>query len=120
MFMGRLEHWCLPSTALERFDARVYHGPEQSRMPSALSSLRSRTATLTVGFCDPSTPFGVGLSPAAMITFPAPATSNPACLFPPPGFLGCFASRVMPAIGLEGLSRRPSVPRSGLGLGPDY
>jgi len=24
---GRVEHWCIHGAALERFDARVYHGP---------------------------------------------------------------------------------------------
>ena len=39
--MGRVEHWCLPGAALERFDARVYHGPQQSEMTSAPSSNRA-------------------------------------------------------------------------------
>ena len=38
---GRVEHWCSPGAALERFDARVYHGPQQSGMTSAPSSNRA-------------------------------------------------------------------------------
>jgi len=28
--MGRVEHWCSPGVALERFDARAYSGPQQT------------------------------------------------------------------------------------------
>ena len=31
--MGRVEHWCLPGAALERFDARVYHEPQLAHCP---------------------------------------------------------------------------------------
>ena len=36
--MGRVEHWCSPGATLERFDARVNHGPQQSEITSAPSS----------------------------------------------------------------------------------
>ena len=32
LILGRVEHWCSPGAALERFDARVYHEPQQSVM----------------------------------------------------------------------------------------
>ena len=38
---GRVEHWCSPGATLERFDARVYHGPQQSEITSAPSSNRA-------------------------------------------------------------------------------
>jgi Putative transposase len=37
--LGRVEHyWCSPGAALERFGARVYHGPQQLEMINAPSS----------------------------------------------------------------------------------
>jgi len=39
--LGRVEHWCILGAALERFDARVYHEPQQSAIPSAPSSNRA-------------------------------------------------------------------------------
>lgn len=48
-----------------------------------------------------SIPFSMGLSPAPVITFPAPATSNPACRFPALGFPADFTPRVMGPIGWE-------------------
>jgi len=39
--MGRVEHWCSSGATLERFDARVYHGPQQSAIPSVPSSNRA-------------------------------------------------------------------------------
>jgi len=40
-FRGRVEHWCILGAALERFNARVYHEPQQSAIPSAPSSNRA-------------------------------------------------------------------------------
>jgi len=39
--LGRVEHWCILGAALERFDARAYHEPQQSEIPSAPSSIRA-------------------------------------------------------------------------------
>src|SRR5262249_59014875 len=39
--------------------------------------------------------FRSGCSPAAIVTFPVPATSNAACGFPALRFPACFTSRVM-------------------------
>ena len=39
--LGRVEHWCILGAALERFDARAYHEPQQSAMTSAPSSNRA-------------------------------------------------------------------------------
>ena len=64
----------------------------------------------TVGSGDDSTAFAVGLSPAPLITFPTPATSNPACRLPAPGFPVDFLSRVMGPIVPEGLSTGGSPP----------
>ena len=64
----------------------------------------SRTGAPTVGSGGSSKAFALGLSPAPLVTFPAPATSNPAYGFPVPGFPGCFAPRVMGPIRLRALS----------------
>ena len=32
---GRVEHWCSPGVALERFDARAYSGPQQTGVTPA-------------------------------------------------------------------------------------
>ena len=64
----------------------------------------SRTGAPTVGSGGSSKAFALGLSPAPLVTFPAPATSNPAYGFPVPGFPGCFAPRVMGPIRLGALS----------------
>ena len=48
-----------------------------------------------------SMPFGMGLSPAPIIPFPAPATSNRACGFPAPGFPVEFTTKVMRPIDRE-------------------
>jgi len=64
----------------------------------------SRTGAPTVGSGGSSKAFAVGLSPAPLVTFPAPASSNPAYGFPVLGFPGCFAPRVMGPIRLRALS----------------
>jgi hypothetical protein len=46
----------------------------------------------------------MGLSPAPLITFPVPATSNPAYGFPVPGFPANFSGRFMKPIALAVLS----------------
>ena len=68
------------------------------------SQVGSRTGAPTVGSGGSSKAFALGLSPAPLVTFPAPATSNPAYGFPVPGFPGCFAPRVMRPIRLRALS----------------
>jgi len=50
-----------------------------------------------------SSAFALALSPAAIVTFPAPATSNAAGGFPALRSPACFASWVMGPIGLETL-----------------
>ena len=52
----------------------------------------------------------MGLSPAPVVTFPTPATSNPACRLPAPGFPVDFFSRDMGPIEPEWLSARGSQP----------
>jgi len=67
----------------------------------------SRAGARTLGSGGFSTPFVVGLSPAPIATFPAPAASNPACGFSclwQTGALGCpvgFSPRVMRPVGLR-------------------
>ena len=58
-----------------------------------------------VGSGGSSKAFALGLSPAPLVTFPAPATSNPAYGFPVPGFPANFSWRVMKPIALAVLSR---------------
>ena len=47
-----------------------------------LSQVGSRTGARTLGSGGCSTAFAVVLNPAAIVTFPAPASSNAACGFP--------------------------------------
>jgi len=74
-----------------------YHG-KQDRLPI------SRTGARTVGPGGFSLAFAVGLNPVAMVTFPAPATSNAAGGFPALRFPACFMSRFMGPIVLGTLS----------------
>ena len=55
----------------------------------------SRTGAPTVGSEENPTTFALVRSPAPIITFPAPASSNAACGFPALRFPACFTSRVM-------------------------
>ncbi len=74
------------------------------------SSVGSRAGAPTVGSGGHSTAFAMGLSPAPVVTFPTPATSNPACRLPAPGFPADFLSRVMGPIVPEWLSARGRQP----------
>ena len=58
--MGRVGQWCSPEAALERFDARADHNPQQSEMTSAPSKVGSRTGAPTVGFSGSSKTFRSG------------------------------------------------------------
>jgi hypothetical protein len=68
------------------------------------SQVGSGTGAPTLGSGGASSAFAPALSPAPVITFPAPATSNPACRFPAPGFPAVFTPRVMGPIELGVLS----------------
>src|SRR5712691_809876 len=68
------------------------------------STVGSRTGAPTSGSGGWPTVFTVALSPAAIVTFPAPATSNGACGFPALRSPACFAARVMGPIKLATLS----------------
>lgn len=60
----------------------------------------SRTGARTLGSGGSSAAFAVGLNPAAMATFPAPASSNAAGRFPalrsPVCFMSTFMGPIMP------------------------
>jgi len=74
-------------------------------LQTATSSLvGSKAGAPTVGSGGDSTTFMMALSPAPMVTFPAPATSHAACGFPALRAPAHFASRVMGPIRLERLS----------------
>jgi len=68
------------------FVLRCLNSQDMAVTPCPPSSVGSRTVAPTVGSGGVSSAFALALSPAPMITFPAPATSNPACRFPAPGF----------------------------------
>jgi hypothetical protein len=68
------------------------------------SSVGSRAGARTVGSGGDSIAFAMDRSPATMVTFPAPATSNAACGFPALRFPVCFMSRFMGPIALGALS----------------
>ncbi len=63
--------------------------------PYATVVVGSRTGAPTLGAGGCSTAFAVALSPAAIITFPAPATSNVACGFPALRSPVCFGPWLM-------------------------
>ena len=78
------------------------------------SPVGSRAGALSVGSGGSSGAFAPGLSPAPVGTFPAPASSNPACRFPALGFPVAFVSRVMWPFKPGALSadRRPGIRRT--------
>ena len=69
--------------------------PRRGSVSSRRSSVGSRAGAPPVGSGGSSGAFAPGLSPAPVGTFPAPASSNPACRFPALGFPVAFVSRVM-------------------------
>ena len=69
--------------------------PRRGSVSSRRSSVGSRAGAPPVGSGGSSGAFALGLSPAPVGTFPAPASSNPACRFPALGFPVAFVSRVM-------------------------
>ncbi len=74
-------------------------------IPLNLPSLvGSRTGARTLGSGGSSTAFAVGLSPAAVATFPAPASSNAAGRFSALRSPVCFMSTLMGPIMLGTLS----------------
>ena len=76
--------------------------------PYATVVVGSRTGAPTLGSGGCSTAFAVALNPAAMITFPAPATSNVACGFPALRSPVCFGPRLMRPIQSGWLSAEQS------------
>jgi hypothetical protein len=83
-----------------RMECRVGLGdftPSRSRVGSGAGAR-------TVGSGGNSIAFAKDRSPATMVTFPIPATSNAACGFPALRFPVCFMSRVIGPITLGALS----------------
>jgi hypothetical protein len=70
---------------------------------TGLSQVGSGAGARTVGAGGNSIAFAMDRSPATVVTFPVPATSNAACGFPALRFPACFTSRVMGPILLEAL-----------------
>src|ERR1035441_4433540 len=68
------------------------------------SQVGSRAGARPLGAGGNSIAFALDRSPAAIVTFPAPATSNAACGFPALRFPVCFVSGVMGPITLGALS----------------
>ena len=64
----------------------TYHDPKNFPSP-----VGSGIGAPTVGSGGSSKAFAVGLSPAPLVTFPTPASSNPAYGFPVPGFPANFS-----------------------------
>ena len=72
----------------------------------------SRTGAPTLGSGGCSSAFAGALNPAAIISFPAPATSNAACEFLARRSPVCFVPWVMEPIRLRRLSAGQDVPGS--------
>ena len=94
---GRSEHRCC-----RPFRLTVPYEPDHGSVSTPRSSVGSRTGAPTLGAGGCSSAFAVARSPAAIVTFPAPATSNGASGFPALRSPACFASRVTPASRLRG------------------
>ncbi len=84
-----------------------------SKLTIAPTTVGSRTGAPTVGSGGFTRAFALGLSPAPLVTFPAPATSNAACRFPALRFPGCFVPRVMGPIRPGALSAAAGTAESG-------
>ncbi len=109
-----IQVWIMASAASA--SCRVWHSTTSrvargDRTPRR-SQVGSRTGAPTVGSGGNSPIFTEGLSPAPLVTIPVPATSNPACRFPAPGFPVDFTTRVMGPIGLGALSTHEGQPDS--------
>ena len=89
---------------------RAALGAGRCPVSTSRSSVGSRTGAPSVGSGGHSTAFAMGLSPAPVVTFPTPATSNPACRLPAPGFPADFLSRVMGPMVPEWLAARGRQP----------
>jgi hypothetical protein len=98
------------STNMRDFSSQRLLQSGRRRRACALASVRrsvgSRAGARTVGAGGNSITFVVDRSPATIVTFPAPATSNAACGFPALRFPACFMPRVMGPIMLGRLSAR--------------
>jgi len=70
----------------------------------SLSQVGSRAGGRRLGAGGDSIAFALDRSPATMVSFPTPATSNAACGFPALRFPVCFMPRVMGPIALGALS----------------
>ena len=82
---------------------RAGESPRGSLTPRR-SQVGSRAGARTVGAGGKPIAFAMDRSPATMVTFPAPATSNAACGFPALRFPVCFVPRIMRPIMLGVLS----------------
>ena len=103
---GRSEHRCC-----RPFRLAVPYEPDHGSVSTSRSSVGSRTVAPSLGSGGCPSAFALDLSPAAVDTFPAPATSNATGGFPALRSPACFASRVMGPILLGTLSA------PGFGLG---
>jgi plasmid stability protein len=77
---------------------------ERPTLATVRRSVGSRAGARTVGVGGNPIAFAMDRSPATMVTFPAPATSNAACGFPALRFPVCFQPGVMGPIVLGVLS----------------
>jgi hypothetical protein len=108
---GRVEMWrgglglAYPFPALSSAGASL-SGPYS--VSTSRSSVGSRAGARTLGSGGNSIAFAIDRSPATMVTFPTPATSNAACGFPALRFPVCFVPKVMRPIALGALSEPPN------------
>ena len=110
---GRVEKWRGGLGAAYLFPPLSSNGASIAApcsVSTSRSSVGSRAGAPSVGSGGHSTAFAMGLSPAPVVTFPTPATSNPACRLPAPGFPADFLSRVMGPMVPEWLSARGRQP----------
>ena len=103
-----------PRKALGRIHGRAVRFGQPAAGASLLvgEGVGSGTGAPTVGSGGWSVAFAPGLSPAPIITFPAPASSNPAYGFPVLGSPAAFVSRFMWPFGQGALSARGKRPDS--------
>ena len=109
---SRVEDW-RASVRVRLLIRRFRSGPQSGshgRVSSPRSSVGSGTGAPILGSGGCSIAFALGLSPAPMITFPTPASSNAACGFPALRFPIAFIPRFMWPIDWGALSAGDSGP----------
>ena len=93
--MSHLGFRCVVHPLGERIQSVIPGRVAPGSLTPRRSQVGSRAGARTVGAGGNPIAFAMDRSPATMVTFPAPATSNAACGFPALRFPVCFVPGVM-------------------------